>query len=35
LPKNFGGTETQMNEALRKSLEKRLNLRWHMDMRRL
>lgn len=24
LPKNFGGTETQMNEAIRKSLEKRL-----------
>lgn len=26
LPKNFGGTQTQMNEAIRKSLEKRLNL---------
>lgn len=24
LPKNFGGTEAQMNEAIRKSLEKRL-----------
>jgi len=24
LPKNFGGTETQMNEAIRKSLIKRL-----------
>lgn len=25
LPKNFGGTETQMNEAIRKSLKKRLD----------
>jgi len=25
LPKNFGGTETQMNEAIRKTLVERLN----------
>lgn len=27
LPKNFGGTETQMNEAIKKTLEKRLGHR--------
>lgn len=27
LPKNFGGTEAQMNEAIRTTLKKRLNIK--------